>query len=64
MTAVIVIIIAISSRIVLFKILMDFGSVFSDIKALKSFNYLISSLTEAPDTLDDLSLLLTSSAYY
>lgn len=32
---------------VLFKILMDFGTVFSDIKALKSFNCLKSSLTEA-----------------
>jgi phage-related protein len=41
---------------------MDLGSVFSDIKALKSFSYLISSLTEAPETFDERSLLLTSSA--
>lgn len=32
---------------VLFKILIDFGTVFSEIKALKSFNCLKSSFTDA-----------------
>ena len=32
---------------VLFKILIDFGTVFSEIKALKSFNCLRSSFTDA-----------------
>jgi hypothetical protein len=34
-------------QIVLFKIFIDFGTVFSEIKVLKSFNCLRSSLIEA-----------------
>jgi len=62
-TAVSVIMTAIKSNTVLLRNLIDFGSVFSEIKALKSFSYLMSSFTEAPDTFEDRSLLLTSSPY-
>jgi len=37
------------SQTVLFRILIDFGTVFSEIKALKSFSCLKSSLTDAAE---------------
>lgn len=51
----------IRSQTVLFNIFMYLGSVFSDIKALKSFNCRISSFTDAPDTFESRSLWFTSS---
>ena len=53
--------IVINNQTVLFNIFIYLGSVFSEMRALKSFNCLISSLTEAPETLESLSLWLTSS---
>jgi hypothetical protein len=38
-----------NKKTVLLRILIDFGTVFSEIRALKSFNYLISSFTDPPD---------------
>lgn len=61
MTADMVTIMVISSQTVRFKILISLGSVFSDISALKSLSYLISSLTDTPDMLDSISLWLLSS---
>ena len=52
--------IIIINQTVLLRILIDLGSVFSEIMALKSFNCLISSFTDAPETDDPSELLLSS----